>query len=85
MVKGDIVSKYTINPSRTARKKIIGRWPMEMDDMVLLISVPPYTLHVLPLQALEVETYLNAIQSDVQQKKMVKNLHIAKFVLWQEV
>lgn len=31
------------------------------------------------------EFYLKAIQSDVQQKKSILGLNIAKFVLWQEV
>ena len=35
--------------------------------------------------AYEVETYLAAIQSDTLQQKTVKNLHIAKCILWQEV
>ena len=31
------------------------------------------------------ETYLCAVQSDVEQKNTVKNLFIGKFFLWQEV
>ena len=37
------------------------------------------------IQAFEVDTYLRAIQSEVQQKKVVTNLNIANNILWPEV
>ncbi len=83
-MSGKLGSSFGINTSRGNRALFSSQWPLDIHMVQLPIMLG--NIHNLSLiQGFEVEMYLRAVQSDVQQKKSCCSLHIATNVLWPEV
>lgn len=83
IIRGSVRSTFKLLPSKLDTEKIAAGWPIELNDMVSYISVR--TIANLTFQVFEVETYLKALQCDVQQRRSISGLHLATNVLWPEV